>query len=437
MRPQEIITIKRDGKPLADEHITEFITGVCDGTWADYQTSALIMAIYINGLNRREQFKITHAMLHSGIVMDFSDFDAPKVDKHSTGGVGDKTSLIIAPILAACGVLVPMVSGRGLGHTGGTLDKLESIPGYNVNLSIAELKKVMKACGYGLVGQTKQIAPADKTLYSLRDATATVPYIPMIVASIMSKKLAEGLDALVLDVKTGSGAFIQREADSIKLARALCETGKSFGVKTQALVTDMSQPLGKFVGNAIEVYECIKILRNEIEDGMQATLDLSIELAANLLVQCKIDGSTGAAKHRIGNVVSSGKALEKFRKNLELQGGDVSICDKPQSLFAKKLVETEIFAPVGGYVSDIDTLAVGNAVCSLGGGRIKAEDTVDHSVGYAALKKVGDPVKKGEAVGLVYSRKASQAEAVTLALTNAYKISKEVPRTIKLIRAVV
>src|SRR5690242_15571639 len=236
------------------------------------------MAIYLNGMDQNEQQALTEAMLNSGNILDFTDIPKPKADKHSTGGVGDKTSLIIAPLVAACGVAVPMISGRGLGHTGGTLDKLESIPGYNVNLSTQEFRDIIKKCGFAMSGQTADIAPADKKLYALRDATATVPYIPLIVASIMSKKLAEGLDALVLDVKTGSGAFIQKESESIKLARALVETGKTFGVNTQALITDMSQPLGKFVGNAVEVYECIKLLRAEGDDEMTPVLDLSVEL---------------------------------------------------------------------------------------------------------------------------------------------------------------
>src|SRR6476469_8735625 len=242
MRPQEIIERKRDGHSLTDEEISSFIDGVTSGAWADYQMSALLMAIFLNGLTKRETHSITRAMLESGAVMDLSDIDAPKADKHSTGGVGDKTSLLIGPPAAACGIAGPMISGRALGHTGGTLDKLESIPGFNVRLSQAEFKHVLKKCGFALAGQTSQIAPADRKLYSLRDATATVPYIPLIVASIMSKKLAEGLDALVLDVKTGSGAFMQSYDDSRTLAEELVATGNKFGVKTRALITDMSQP---------------------------------------------------------------------------------------------------------------------------------------------------------------------------------------------------
>ena len=437
MRPQEIIATKRDGKALSDEQITAFIDGVCDGSWADYQIAALVMAIFIQGLNRREQYSITGAMLHSGAIMDFSDIDAPKADKHSTGGVGDKTSLIIAPLAAACGVAVPMISGRGLGHTGGTLDKLESIPGFDVNIPFSKFKQILKKCGIALAGQTKQIAPADKKLYALRDATATVPYIPLIVASIMSKKLAEGLDVLVLDVKTGSGAFIQKYAESLKLAKALCETGRSFSVTTCALITDMSQPLGQYVGNALEVFECIKILRGEADDTMLPALELSVELTAHMLVQCKIADSLDGAKLKIKNALDSGRAIETFRKNIELQAGNPKICDKPELLLAKGLSKVPITAAMSGCITEIDTVAVGLAVSDIGGGRVKAEDTVDHAVGYACFKKIGDRVAKGDELGVVYARRRNQADAISGKLQNAYKITRENPKTTKLIRAVV
>jgi pyrimidine-nucleoside phosphorylase len=437
MRPQEIIAAKRDGKALTDEQITAFIDGVCDESWADYQISALLMAVFIRGLNRREQYSLTGAMLHSGTMMDLSDIDAPKADKHSTGGVGDKTSLIIAPLAAACGVAVPMISGRGLGHTGGTLDKLESIPGFDVNIPFARFKKVLKSCGLALAGQTKQIAPADKKLYALRDATATVPYIPLIVASIMSKKLAEGLDVLVLDVKTGSGAFIQKYADSIKLARALCETGKTFSVKTQALITDMCQPLGRFVGNSFEVYECIKILRGEADEAMAPTRELSVELTAQMLVLSRVANSIGGAHSMIESALRSGKALEKFRKNIELQDGDPRVCDKPELLLKKGLVLSEVVADRNGFISDIDTFAVGRAVSDIGGGRVRAENTVDHAVAYECVRKIGDSVKRGDVLGIVHCRRASQAELVSEKLRTAYKISAANPSTTKLIRSTV
>lgn len=437
MRPQEIIATKRDGKALSDEQIASFIDGVCSGAWADYQITALVMAIFIRGLNRREQYAVTGAMLSSGTIMDLSDIDAPKADKHSTGGVGDKTSLVIAPLAAACGVAVPMISGRGLGHTGGTLDKLESIPGFDVNLSFARFKKVLKTCGLALAGQTKQIAPADKTLYALRDATATVPYIPLIVASIMSKKLAEGLDALVLDVKTGSGAFIQKYAESVKLAKALCETGRTFSVNTHALITDMSQPLGKYVGNAHEVYECIKILRGEADEAMMPTLELSIELTANMLVQTKMAATGHEARSKVERALSSGAALERFRQNIELQEGDAKVCDKPELLLPKRLHEVSVRSSATGYIGEIDTLAVGGAVSEIGGGRLKAEDGVDHSVGYMCLRKLGDRVQKGDDVGVLYCRHKKQGDAISEKMSSAYKISKEIPRTNKLIRATV
>lgn len=437
MRPQQIIAVKRDGKSLSDSEIASFIDGVCSGSWADYQITALVMAMFIRGLNRREQYSITAAMLRSGTIMDFSDIDAPKADKHSTGGVGDKTSLIIAPLAAACGVAVPMISGRGLGHTGGTLDKLESIPGFDVNLPFAKFKKVLKQCGLALGGQTKQIAPADKKLYALRDATATVPYIPLIVASIMSKKLAEGLDTLVLDVKTGSGAFIQKYAESVKLARALCETGKSFSVNTQALITEMNQPLGKYVGNALEVYECLLLLRGEGEECMQPTMELSVELTATMLLQCKIASSMDNARSRIKNALDSGEALDRLRQNIELQGGDARICDKPGSILSKGLTEVAILAEHNGYVSEIDTFAVGRAVCDIGGGRVKAEDGVDPAVGYACTRMLGDRVKKGDELGIVFCRRKIQADLISEKLQAAYKIGREIPRTTKLIRATV
>ena len=435
MRPQEIIAKKRDGKALSNAEIGIFIDGVCDGGWADYQITALVMAMFVNGLTLREQNTITREMLESGKVMDFSDIDAPKADKHSTGGVGDKTSLVIAPALAACGVAVPMISGRGLGHTGGTLDKLEAIPGYNVRLSFAEIKRAMKHCGFALAGQTDEIAPADRKLYALRDATATVPYIPLIVASIMSKKLAEGLDALVLDVKTGKGAFISELSESKRLASALCATGKAFGVDTQALVTDMTEPLGLYVGNALETYECLLILRNETPREALRTRELSVELASNVLVQCGIERTPAKARERILEVIADGSALERFRQNIELQGGDPRICEKPEKLIKTRLAETRILADASGFIKDVDSLVVGDCVSAVGGGRVKASDSVDHAVGFKCIAKIGDRVKKGDTVGILLTRTAKAALPVSEKLKGAYKISPEEPKPIRLVRA--
>ncbi|CAN5675239.1 pyrimidine-nucleoside phosphorylase [soil metagenome] len=437
MRPQDIIEKKRDGEKLSNKEIKSFIDGVTGGSWADYQTTALLMAMFIRGLETEEQNALTFEMLHSGEILDFSELGTPVADKHSTGGVGDKTSLIIAPLVACCGVSVPMISGRGLGHTGGTLDKLESIPGYNVNLSTDEFKKLIKRCGFAMSGQTAEIAPADKKIYALRDATATVPLIPLIVASIMSKKLAEGLDALVLDVKTGSGAFMREFEDSKKLAEALIETGKSFNVKTEAVISDMNQPLGKFVGNALEVYECVKILRNEADAQMLPTRELSVELAARMLVLSASDKTVQSAKCKVQSYLESGAALEKFRENIECQNGDAKVCDAPESLFDKNLFKFEIKANESGFVSEIDTLAIGNAIALIGGGRIKTEDSIDHAVGFACERKIGEEIKENEILGILYSRDENQAHQISEKLRNAYKISGEKPERIELIKEVI
>lgn len=425
MRPQEIIEKKREGEKLSSAEIKSFIGGVTNGDWADYQTTALLMAMFIRGLETDEQNALTSAMLHSGEVLDFSELGTPIADKHSTGGVGDKTSLIIAPLVACCGVSIPMISGRGLGHTGGTLDKLEAISGYNVNLSTDEFKKVIKKCGFAMTGQTATIAPADKKIYALRDATATVSCIPLIVASIMSKKLAEGLDALVLDVKTGSGAFMQKFEDSKRLAEALIKTGNSFGVKTEAVISDMNQPLGKYVGNSLEVYECIKMLRNETDETMLSTLKLSVGLSARMLLMSGVADTIENSKSKIQNYLESGQALEKFRENIECQNGDGRVCDEPEILIEKDLFKLEIKAKENGFVSEIDTLAVGNAIVKIGGGRTKAEDAIDHAVGFSCEKKIGAQVSENETLGVLYCRNENQADQISRKLLEAYKISPE------------
>jgi pyrimidine-nucleoside phosphorylase len=425
MNPQDLIRKKRDGARFNSNEISAFIRGVCDETWADYQTSALIMAMYINGLNQNEQNSLTKAMLHSGKILDFSDVKLPKADKHSTGGVGDKTSIIIAPLAAACGVAVPMISGRGLGHTGGTLDKLESIPNFNVNLTEKSFHRILKKCGFALSGQTTDIVPADKKIYALRDTTATVDSIPLIVASIMSKKMAEGLNALVLDVKTGTGAFMESELDAQALAKALCKTGNDFGIKTEAIISDMNQPLGKYVGNSLEIYECIKILRGEIEPEMQSTLDLSIELTARMLVLSKITDDLDDAKFKVEDALESGAALEKFKQNIKLQKGNPKVCDNPKLLLEKDLIEVKIKASDKGFISEIDTKAIGEAVCTIGGGRVKVSDKIDFAVGYACEKKLGNKVKSHETLGTLFCRNETQAAMVLAKLQMAYKISEE------------
>ncbi len=437
MRPQDTIAKKRDGIELSDQEIRSFIDGVCDGSWADYQITAIVMAMVIRGLTEREQDSITEAMLHSGNVLDLSGISRPKGDKHSTGGVGDKTSLVIAPVVAACGVAVPMISGRGLGHTGGTLDKLEAIPGYDVSLTVEGFYSIIDKCGFAMTGQTDDIAPADKKLYALRDATATVPCIPLIVASIMSKKLAEGLDALVLDVKTGSGAFMQRFEDSHALAEALVRTGRRFSVKTEAVISDMSQPLGRFVGNAVETYECLKILRGEADPAMGPTTELSLELAARLLVLARAQSDLAAARQMVRTKLENGEASDAFRKNVELQGGDPRVCDDPGLLLDQEIVKAEVRADASGIAIEIDTLAIGNAVCGLGGGRTMAGDPIDHAVGYENCVMIGDEVREGEPLGVVYCRSAQQAESVVDGLRRAYSLGDEAVDPPDLVREVV
>lgn len=438
MNPQDLIRKKRDGARFNAEEISTFVKGVCNDSWADYQISALIMAMFINGLNQIEQNLLTSSMLNSGKILSFPDVKLPKADKHSTGGVGDKTSIIIAPLAAACGVAVPMISGRGLGHTGGTLDKLESIPNFNVNLTEKNFHRILKKCGLALSGQTADIVPADKKIYALRDATATIDSIPLIVASIMSKKLAEGLDALVLDVKTGTGAFMENELDARDLAKALCRTGNNFGLKTEAVISDMNQPLGKYVGNALEIYECIKILRGEIEPEMQPTLDLSIELTARMLVLSNITDDLDDAKFKVEDALESGMALEKFKQNIKLQKGNPKVCDEPEMLLEKGLIEVKIKSHESGFISKIDTKAIGEAVCGIGGGRVKVSDSIDFAVGYACAKKLGDKVKQSETLGTLFCRNEAQAAIVLAKLQMAYKITDEPNvRTFDLIKDIV
>lgn len=438
MRPQAIIEKKRDGLELSTEELGEFVRGVCDKTWADYQIAALVMAMFIRGLNDAESETLTREMLYSGDVLDFSDIDMPKADKHSTGGVGDKTSLLIAPIVAACGVAVPMISGRGLGHTGGTLDKLESIAGYNVKLPTDEFRKIVKSCGFAMAGQTDQIAPADKKLYALRDATATVPYIPLIVASIMSKKLAEGLDALVLDVKTGSGAFMQSLEASKKLSHALVQTGAKFGVKAQAVVSDMNQPLGQFVGNAHEIYECISILRGEADERSRATAELSIELSARMLLLSGVADAIESARTLVESKISNGEALERFRKNIGCQGGDQKVCDDPATLLVNGIHKHEIKASKSGFVGAIDTLAIGNALSEIGGGRIRAEDDIDHAIGYECVAQLGEEISAGEAVGILFCRAEAHREMAGKKIADSYRIDESVqPKIAPLIHDII
>jgi len=438
LRPQDVIRKKRDGLSLSREEIEFFVGGVTNGRIADYQVSALLMAIYLNGMNSEEQQALTEAMLNSGNILDFSDIPKPKADKHSTGGVGDKTSIIIAPLVAACGVCVPMISGRGLGHTGGTLDKLESIPGYRVDLSATEFKQVLDRVGYAMAGQTSEIAPADKKMYALRDATSTVEAIPLIVASIISKKGAAGLDAMIIDVKVGNGAFMQEESRARDLAHALVSTGNSCGIKTRALLTDMNQPLGGAVGNSLEVQECIEILRGEANEAARPVLELSLELCAHMLVLANVDRDIEAAHKRLQKVLDSGEALECLRSNIAAQGGEPRVCDDPKRFLPLVRETVKVESPRSGFITRVDTTEIGHAIAAIGGGRVRIEDTVDPTVGFTSELKLGDPVGAGETIGTVYCADAAAAQEAARRIQAAYQIGDDPPaQRLELVKEIV
>lgn len=437
MRPQDIIRRKRDGAELSRDEISFFVDGVTSGEVAEYQISAWLMAVFLNGMTDAEQSALTEAMLHSGEILDFSDISKPKADKHSTGGVGDKTSLLIAPLAAAAGVCVPMISGRGLGHTGGTLDKLESIPGYRVNLSLKEFRAVLEAVGFAMNGQTAEIAPADKKLYALRDATATIEAIPLIVASIISKKGAAGLGAMVIDVKTGSGAFMREPAKAKQLAQALVKTGNSLGIRSQALITDMNQPLGRAVGHSLEVLECIRLLRGEVEEGARPVLDLSIELAARMVVLAKLADTIESARERIKNVHESGAALETFRKNVQEQRGDPRVCDQPASILPLTEKTFTVESRRSGFVAKVDAAEVGHAIAEAGGGRVRIEDKIDPRVGFVSEVKIGDEIRAGDSIGAVFGDDSARAQAAAARIQAAYLIADKAPVAPELIKEVI
>jgi pyrimidine-nucleoside phosphorylase len=405
-RAIDVIRKKRDGVELSREEIEGLVGAYTSGGIPDYQVSAWLMAVVLRGMTRPETAALTDAIVHSGEVLDLSWLPARKVDKHSTGGVGDKTSLVLAPLVAAAGIAVPMISGRGLGHTGGTLDKLESIPGFNVNLSLAEFRHVLDKCGCAMIGQTSEIAPADRKLYALRDVTGTVESPYLICASIMGKKLAEGIDALVLDVKTGSGAFMKNENDAAFLAELMVETGERMGKRVVALLTDMDQPLGNMIGNSLEIVEAVDVLRGS---GPEDLRELCLHLAAWMLYLGEAAKTIAEGKQTSRGLISSGKALEKFRQMLQLQGGDVRVIDDvkrlPQAQQTVRVSSTNT-----GYVSSMQCENIGTACVILGGGRERKEDSVDPSVGITLHKKVGDRIEKGEPIATIHYNEHSRAE---------------------------
>jgi pyrimidine-nucleoside phosphorylase/thymidine phosphorylase len=415
MRAVDLIRKKRDGGVLGEGEIRYLVEGL-----ALYQWSALLMAIVWRGLDEAETAVLVDAMLRSGVVVDLSGIPGPKVDKHSTGGVGDKTSLILAPIAAACGVTVPMVSGRGLGHTGGTLDKLEAIPGFRVDLDLARYEEVARECGLVLIGQTDEIAPADRTLYALRDATGTVESIPLITASILSKKLAEGIDGLVLDVKTGDGAFMREREDAKRLAASMTRIGRAMGKKVSALLTRMDQPLGRMVGNAVEVVEAVECLRGH---GPADLVDLSVELAAEMLVLGEAAGDLEEARRRCRGAIADGSALERLVRVIRAQGGDARVIEEPGRLPGAACAEL-LEAEETGYVTRLLAGRVGHATMLVGAGRLHMDSAIDHGAGVVLLRKVGEPVERGDVLAELRFNPghAGRAEEALEVLRSAYEI---------------
>lgn len=433
MNTVELIRKKRNKENLTKEEILYLINNYTKSKIPDYQFSAFLMAVYFNGMSKEETSALTEAMLYSGKVLNLNSINGIKIDKHSTGGVGDKTSLILAPIVAAAGVMVPMISGRGLGHSGGTLDKLEAIPGFRTNLSLPEYKKVLKKVGAVLIGQTKEIAPADKLIYALRDVTATVESIPLITASIMSKKLAEGIDGLVLDVKTGSGAFMQKTEDAIALADSLIQTAKSFDKNVIGFVTDMNQPLGNYIGNWLEVYESIQVLC----DGKKNDLtELSLILAGAMIFLGKKSKSLDEGIEEAIRILKTGKAFEKFVEIVNAQNGKTDFILHPEKYPKSKFREV-IKSDTTGYLSEVNTYELGMAAIDLGAGRKTKDDKIDPKAGIIFNYKIGDTINKGVVLAELYSDSKTGMENAKKRIMSAIKISKVKPQKLKLIKTII
>jgi pyrimidine-nucleoside phosphorylase len=427
--PQAIIARKRDGHALTPDEIAAFVHGVVRDEWTDYQAAALLMAIFLRGMTPEETSCLTETMMRSGVVADLASIPGVKVDKHSTGGVGDKVSLVLAPLVAACGVPVPMMSGRGLGHSGGTLDKLESIPGFRVNLPLDAFAAQLGRIGVVMLGQTAELVPADRKLYALRDVTATVESIPLICASIMSKKLAEGIDALVLDVKFGRGAFMKDKTRARELAAAMVGIGRAMGKPTRALLTSMDQPLGRAVGNAVEVVESIEALKGR---GPADLMEVTYALGVHMLLLARITSHPVDARRRLEVTIANGAALAKFRELVAAQGGDASVIDDYTRLPRAPVVRP-VNAPASGYIVDVDPMGIARSALLLGAGRMNAAATVDHAVGITAVMKTGEPVRAGDRLCTVHARDDSALPAVLEQVAAAFKIGPgrvEPPRLI-------
>ncbi len=426
MLAQELIRIKRDGGTLATADISEFVKGLTDGTVSEAQVSAMAMAVFFRGMQRNETVALTTAMRDSGTVLAWPELDRPVTDKHSTGGVGDNVSLMLAPIVAACGGAVPMISGRALGHTGGTLDKMDSIPGYQTQPSEALFRKVTKEIGCAIIGQTADLAPADKRFYAIRDVTATVESVPLITASILSKKLAAGLQSLVMDVKVGNGAFMASLEEARTLAQSLVAVANGAGLKTTALITDMNEPLASAAGNGLEVINAIEFLTGTSTDARLKQVTLS--LAAEMLVSSGIATNTAEGFAKADAVLASGKAAEIFGQMIFALGGPKDLVEKPSNSIVQAPLIFDFVASQNGYIAAANTRAIGVAVLDLGGGRRKTEDKIDHRVGFDRLMPVGSKVHTGDVIGRVHATSQLQIDGAAEALKTAYTISENAPQ---------
>ncbi len=420
MRAIDIIKHKRDGQPLTEDEMRFFVKEYTSGNIPDYQAAAFLMACFLKGMNTNEVHIMTKSMMETGEIFDFSDIDAPKVDKHSTGGVGDKISLPLAPLVASCGITVPMISGRALGHTGGTLDKLESIKGYKTDFSPSEFKRTLMDVGASIIGQTRNIVPADKKLYALRDATATVESIPLIAASIMSKKMSEGLDGLVLDVKTGSGAFMREYEDAQSLANLMVSIGKEMGKRVIALITDMNQPLGRAVGNALEVRESVNVLMGK---GPEDVTELTLTLGAYMLVAGGRVKNYDEGRKLIDKALTNGDGLAKWNEMVKMHGGDPDVIMEEGFLDVK--FKHNITANKNGYLTNFNTYDIGVAVSLLGAGRAKKEDKIDHKVGIYVNKKIGDSIDKGDIIFEIRANNDEKMHEARSILEKSFVISSQ------------
>jgi len=416
--PVELIVKKRDGRELVPAEIQRLVAGAAAGTISDYQLAAWLMAAFLRGLSERETWALTDAMLHSGKVLTHRGVTRPKVDKHSTGGVGDKVSICLAPLVAACGVAVPMICGRGLGHTGGTLDKLEAIPGFRTELSTRRFERIVRDVGVAIVGQSDDLAPADRKLYALRDVTGTVESVPLIVASILSKKLAEGIDALVFDVKVGCGAFMKTRTEANALAKALVRVGSRAGKRVVALLSAMHAPLGRAVGNALEIREAVEVLRG---GGPADTKALTLRLGAEMLLAAKVAGDRREAAAKLERALERGDAFECFCRMVRAQGGDVRVVEAPERL-PRAPVRVVVPSARGGYVSACDAFELGLAAVALGAGRSRADDRVDPRVGIELCKKPGDRVERGEPLAFLHAAKRPGLEPLLERVRDAFRV---------------